>query len=351
MGMAAARTWDFLPECRLVLRPEVAVVALVGPFTDADHNLLTALQSDLQGALEHLRVIGWARACGLATGLGQVLRDQVGEDRLSRARFVAIPRGGVFVLGLLAHALDLEPWQLEASDEAETLVVVDDCALTGARFRQFLARSPHPRIVFAHLCSHPDLRAAIAAREARVEVCAAAGDLAETEADPATVQAWRTRWQARLGDAERYWFGRLEHVVFPWNEPDRTVWDEDRARAVPAFRVVPAELCLKNQVPPATLAARLQVVEEPRGVVELPPDVLYAHLPDRVAIADLARGESFALEGSGVAFWTALLAASDVSEAVTRLSRELQVPEPRIREDLERLLAELESRGLLRRRR
>ena len=73
------------------------------------------------------------------------LVDSLGTETLSRCRFVALPRGGLFVLGMLAYLLDLRADRVgdvgesgirPGGSDSAPLVLVDDCALSGLRFSE-----------------------------------------------------------------------------------------------------------------------------------------------------------------------------------------------------------------------
>ena len=138
------------------------------------------------------------------------------------------------------------------------LVVVDDCALSGARFRQFIDKSENQRVIFAPLYSHPDLRTAIESRESRVLTCVSAQDLKDYGPEELKDEypAWQERWHHRL-EGSRYWVGQVDHVCFAWNEPDRVIWNPVTQQVETGWRVVPPELCLKNA--PYLDSSRLQV--------------------------------------------------------------------------------------------
>ena len=99
-----------------------------------------------------------------AKSLAAELSAAFSRSELARFGYVAIPRSGHFVLGMLAYVLDLGPRQLLRQPADAPVVLVDDCALTGLRFQQMLQSLPHERVIFAHLYSHPALRQAIASR-------------------------------------------------------------------------------------------------------------------------------------------------------------------------------------------
>jgi len=154
----------------------------------------------------------------------------LGESGISHCSFRSIPRGGYFVLGMLSYLLDLERKALWSPSPDGLLVIVDDCALSGARFYYALHSVPNERVIFAHLYSPPELRAAILAQEPRVVACVAAHDLRDSARerypDEAEYKAWQQRWRERLPEP-RYWVGLPEPVVFPWSEPERSVWNAE----------------------------------------------------------------------------------------------------------------------------
>jgi hypothetical protein len=201
--------------------PQPRLIAL-GRFDRAGEDWLRCQAHALHHACGHLRYVGYPQVERDCERLADMLREELGKD-LTQAKFLAIPRGGFVVLSLLATLLDLDPEQMAPScppcPENRPLVVVDDCALSGVRFSQFLRGQDSSRIVFAPLCSPPELRSAIESREPRVERVLSAADV-----------------------------GAAEALAFPWNEPDRAVWNPAAERWETAWRIVPPELCLKNRV-------------------------------------------------------------------------------------------------------
>ena len=202
-----------------------------------------------ESGMGRLRYVGYREAERAAEQLAHRLVERFGEGPLRSFRWAALPRGGLLVLGMLAARLGLPPQRLGASPpgegQGEPLVVVDDCALSGARFAAFLAGLSAPRVVFAHLYSPAALREAVVTREPRVLACLAARDLdADGAADVA--EEWseaRRRWAQRL-DGDRYGPGAFERIAFPWNEPDRLLWNPEAAGVELGWKLVPPELCL-----------------------------------------------------------------------------------------------------------
>ena len=115
-----------------------------------------------------IRQVSYQQAEASSKSLAAQLSAAFGRGELTRFGYMAIPRGGHFVLAMLAYVLDIGSRQLLQPPSDAPIVVVDDCALTGSRFRQVLQLLPHERVIFAHLYSHPTLRQAITSQEPRV---------------------------------------------------------------------------------------------------------------------------------------------------------------------------------------
>ncbi len=264
-SIASSPAWDSAPGAALMVRPGPApLLAVVGRFDGVREAWLTAQGRTLDAACGKLRYVDPGRVEGDCERLASELVNRLGGEEVRRARFAAIPRSGFIVLGLLATVLGLDQEQLEAPRDREpTLVLVDDCALSGARCREVLGRYPgHRRIVFAHLYSHPELRAAIESREARVLAALAAQDLGADEAADFG-PCWSARFLARMPGA--YWCGQTEPLGFPWGEPDRLIWHPAEQRPALAWRMVPPELCLKSRFALPREPIPIQVEPRARG--------------------------------------------------------------------------------------
>ncbi|MCB1036793.1 MAG: PqqD family peptide modification chaperone, partial [Acidobacteria bacterium] len=284
----------------------------------------------------------------LVRTLAGKLEETLGRPRLRRCRFAAIPRGGWIVLGMLAEHLDLpsDPRDGKVVPD-ETLVVVDDCALSGARFGRFLAGCDAPEVVFAHLLSHPGLRDALLHREPRLAACLAAEDLVERKSRPATErEAWRQRWQRRTPELPRYWLGELRHLAFPWGEPDRTLWDGERGRPVTAWRLISPEFCLKNR-PGGPGAPPVEVLPSNGGAVQLTTGVFYSRIDEGTAVVDFASGASLLLSETAGTFLEALLAAEDLDGAHRKLAERYRVEPATLHRDLAAFAEEMSNRGFL----
>jgi hypothetical protein len=323
-------------------------VALFGVWTEDELRVIRLQAQALPGVLSHLRWVSHAQAEAGALALAGRLRDALGPEFLARARYTAIPRGGHVVLAELAYALGLERAQLSpgAADAGAPLVVVDDCAITGARFRQFLAgpAAEADEVISAHLCSHPELRAAITREEPRVRLCVAGEDLTDHGPEDlgADYPAWQERWLARSGP-RRYWVGRTEHVCFPWSEPGRTVWDEVAGECHAGWRLVPAEHCLARRGEPRCVPVQLQPGGP--GPLGAAPEVLWCSLPDRTLVA--APAGVVALEGVAAEMWGALIQAGTTAGALSLLTGRYPAGMASLEADLESFASQLRARGLL----
>ena len=345
-AIASSPGWPGHGQAVLVARPKPApVLALLGRL-DAPGVLW---REQGCGALNHLRYVDYAQAETDCQRLAARLVERLGADAIAGCHFVGIPRGGLIVLGMLSYALGLTRAQLEPPQSPEVpLVVVDDCALTGRRFAQFLERCESRQVLFAPLYPHPRRRAAIAAEAPGGLVCLRAHDLhdraPETFGDE--YAAWQQRWAERTGD-RRYWFGQTEHVCFAWSEPDRLVWNPVAERVEVGWRVVPPELCLKNRPAPGEEPVPVQVQPEGEGPLRPAETVVFGQFEGQTIVANTAGGESVALEGVAADVWHAVVAHGGRDAVVAALLEEYEVEEPVLRKDVCRLIEELVTRGML----
>jgi len=355
-ALAVSPLWAEMPRATLVVRaaPD-PLLGVVGYFDAAGRARLEALRWQLEHLLPRLRYVGYAQAQRDCERLAARLVERFGRDELRGFRFVAIPRGGFIVLGMLAYILGLERSQLEAAPYSEhagaPLVVVDDCALSGVRFGEFLSRLESPRVVFAHLYSSPELREAIEARESGRVTCLSARDLRDYARERLGEErlAWRQQWLDRM-DGRGYWVGQSEYVCFAWNEPDFGFWNPVTEREENGWRFVPPDLCLKNR--PASGAHSVSVQFQPRGKGPLGPssDILFGEFEGQVAVGNLKTGESFVLEGVGSDMWRAVVEHGNLEEAADALLKIYEVDGATLRADLRGFVEDLLSQGLLKNR-
>jgi hypothetical protein len=277
--------------------------------------------------------------------LAAELIGELGGGEARQFCYSPIPRGGLIVLGMLAYALDLDRGRLQRRPPGAPLVVVDDCSLSGARFGRFLQSVDSPQVLFAHLFSHPDLRAAILAQEQRVVGCVAAGDLRdlapEVYPDRADYQAWQARWRQRL-EGPRYWIGLPELVIFPWSEPDRPYWNPLTEQAENNWRFAPPDRCLKNwgrlNLPP-------RAVEHPMW--RSPDHIAYSLEDEQVTLCNLQSKQLYGLEGIAADMWRALVAYRSTEAVVQYILSRYDVDEATLRHDLGAFVESLLAAGLL----
>jgi hypothetical protein len=342
----------------LVVRTEEPMrLALLGRFSSAEMVRAEALPAILHTGLRRLRYVSYGDAEDAARSLAGQLMDGLGPETLARCRFVGLPRGGLIVMGMLAYLLDLRAEQIGVSDgavsgmsdSAAPLVVVDDCALSGLRFAETLERTGAPSVVFAHLFSHPNLRQSIRQREQRVAGCYAGQDLLDL-ADEFLGEdraVWEERWHRR-SDGRAYWFGLPEHVCFPWNEPDITIWNAETEGEEAPWRVVPPEFCLKNR---PVLSSSLRLQEQPvcKGPIRPTAGTLFARLDEGIVAADVESGHAFSFPGIAGEIWMALVAGASPESVVDHLATEYDVEPIGLRSDVDSLVQRAVGLGLLER--
>ena len=324
------------------------ILAILGCFDKAQSAYLEAQAGHLQWLCQNLRCVSYLQVEKDCQTLAAQVLERWGNE-VKDFHFRAMPRGGLVVLGLLAYCLGLERQQLEPPFPADApLVVVDDCALTGARFASFLRRQASSRVIFAPLYAPAPLREAIQQQEPRVMACLSAQDY-QVDTNTAETDLERLeRWWPRL-QGTRYWVGTAEHVCFPWNEPDTFVWNPVSKRVERGWRVLPAKMCLKNRLPPGMQPVPLQVQPEGRGPFRPAEAVIFGEYEGQVVIGQLESGQTFGLEGTAAAMWRALIEASSLEEAVGELVREYEVEEEILRADLQAFVDDLLGRGILER--
>ena len=349
-ALAASPVWRDMTHAILVARTQSPQgLAFLGHFSDAEVARLHWLPAQLQTQLTHFRYVSWQQAEADVEELATRLVARFGADELRAMNFVGIPRGGLIVLGMLAYALNLRSDRLDAEgDPHRPLVVVDDCSLSGLRFRQFLMgpAATARRVVFAHLYSHPDLRRAVEAQEPRVVAAVAARNLHDLAPQlyGEDFSTWRSRWQERTGE-HAYMVGRFEHLGFPWSEPDMAFWDADAHGTREGWRLVPPDMCLKNRVDAGTTRLSIQTPEQ--GQMRLAPGTFYGNLNGKTLVAELESRQVIAFEGVGADLWDGFLGPDEPEAVLDRLQAEYNVPGEQLRADAMEFTQELLRRGFI----
>jgi hypothetical protein len=350
-ALASSPAWAEMEEAILVVRTEPPQgIAFLGHFSDDEAARVKWVPAQLRGQLPHFLHVSWTQAEAYVEMLAASLVDRFGHREVREMQFVGIPRGGLIVLGMLAYALDLDRDRLALREgNTSPVVVVDDCAISGLRFGEFLrALPPVDTVVFAHLYSHPALREAIEAREPRVRAALAAADLRDLapEIHGEDLQAWRSRWSARSGE-HVYWVGQPEHVAYPWSEPDLGFWDTSAGVVRTGWRLVPPEACLKNRYRAGADVPRLQIQVPAGGAMDLAPGTFHGELDGRVLVAELASGQVVSLDGVAADFWHEFVRAGEPEAALARLEARYEATRAQLRSDTEAFLRELLARGLV----
>lgn len=336
--------WETVGPCALsVTAGDAPRIFMVGELSPADEDRLSAQAAALARGCRRLRYLPMPEVEAAVAELALRLQAEIPLPELARCRFTAIPRGGWIVLGMLAYALGLSTEQLmEARDPTGPTVVVDDRAVSGVRFRQWLRASPAAEVVFAQLLSPPELREAIERNEPRVGRCLAARDLApvpgsDVEGNPPSAEIEHLR-------GEQYWWGTTEHVCLPWSEPQRLITGPGGGLEA-AWRLMPPDLCLGNRRTQPGIP--VHVSGEGAGPWRASPEVVEAELAGRIVLGNRGTGRVLELSVSAGEFWRALLGADRFDGAVEALERIYPGAGPALVEDLGRFAAQLAEQGLL----
>ena len=336
-AIAHVDIWDGC-EATIVARPDPPAVAALGYLTSDVRASLAGLAWQIRDLLPRTRSVGYAAVEDLVEKLaGKVIAD-FGSDFVRSARFTAIPRGGVVVLGLLSYALDLQPrqFQLQRGD-GRPLMVVDDIAVTGHRIAEFMPGVPDREVVFAHLLSHPELRLAIETQKQRVIACVAAEDLHDHA--PAHLGGGYEGWKSENSALDRFWIGLPDHVVTPWSEPDVGLWHSSPREARLGIRLA-GTTTLKHRWRDFDPFVPVQV--QPRGSGPLEPDAraIFGQVGDDVLLGRSDGGPVIRLGRLGAALWMSILKEGTLEGALENFA----VNE---HEELEDLVWQLTEMGLL----
>ena len=354
-ALAASPIWNAEDRAVIAVRSEVPTgLAVMGYLTETTAARLGSLGEQLESLLPRFRYVSYGQAEEDCERLADRLVDRFGIEDVRRMTYLAIPRGGFVVLGILAYVLGLRRDRLlqgagsGRGADGSPLVVVDDCSITGLRFGEIVRTHSGRDLVFAHLYSHPELRAAIRTREPRVVAALSARDLGDAapEAMGAGYAEWRERWSERTG-GRVYWLGRPEHLCFPWSEPDFTVWNEAEEREEPGWRIAPPEACLKNRYEFMGRRPAVQVQDRSTAAVPLATGSFHAKLEGDVILANVDTGKAVRLGGVAGELWTALLRNGRPASAADALANDYDIEAARIAADARTLLDDLRERGFL----
>lgn len=361
-AIAASGGWAERPPAALVVRgaPD-PVIAAIGRFEPADEAWLSAARAQWETVVPRLRWLDHRAAEAAAETLASALTARFGVAELRRWRYAGVPRGGLFVLATLAYLLDLPAASLgttadrvgvgdpatkrdaAGAQDATPLVLVDDVAISGLRLSQHVRRLTAPRIIVATLHAHPDLRQALVDAHRQVTEFVSAIDLEDHA--PATLasehEAWHARWRGRL-DPNSLWIGQPDHVVYPWNEPDLSVWNPLRQREEHGWPLLPPARCLKRR---STPAIPVQHVEASASGDGPHPSVIAADLDDRIVLANVDTGAALELDEVGSTIWRELVAQGDPGAAAERVAAAYGADPRQVAADVTAFVADLTAAG------
>lgn len=343
--------WRQVGDAVIVAREEPPpALGVLGHFESHSIPPLLAQSRALRRACSSLRYVAYEQVLSDCKQLASALRHRLGSENLETFAFAGLPRGGYIVAGLLAYALGLKQGSLLGPGvQPRRLVVVDDCALTGARFASYLARLEGvEQVVFAHLYSSLTLREQIEKEEPSVIACIAAHDLTEYSEEGLDTDSAgdRGEWFGRL-DGRRYSVGQTEHVVFPWSEPDRIIWNSAKDEVEAGWPLAPGRFCFENGNG-GEEQAPVVIQKMSSGPLRPAETVIFGPLRGELVVGDLADSRAFGLRGSAAAMWQAIVQTGSMEASVAALAAEYDVEEERLRADLEQFVDNLIQRGLIR---
>ncbi len=353
-AITSSALWaDLQPAAVGVHTTPPAQLGFVGRFDEVALNRFMALRWQVEHQWPHLRYVAYRDAEAATERLAVALTERFGREALRTFRFTAIPRGGLIVLGMLAYALDLKPEQLtEAGPDDVVRVVVDDCSISGDRFRRYLEAHPGwTRIVFAPLYAAANLREALTAVDSdRIVACVSAHDLGDRAPERlgADHAAWQARWRARV-DGDRTWIGQPDPIVFAWNEPDLGFWNPATERHEKGWSLVAPEHCLKHRRRNAG-EVPLQVMPDAVGPIHAADGVLAIEFEGRLHVGAAAWPAPIVLEGVAADLWRALARTGDADQAAADVAIEYDADAATVRSDLDPFLEQLVAHGALVRR-
>ncbi len=359
-SIVANPSWDTFKTIHLLARVEpYPLLAAIGEFSNSERRRLQDLAAMLQFSLRSFRYLDYRAAERVATRLAARLLKRLGAERLARATFTAIPRGGLLVLGMLAYLLDLRPEQLhhDPGVACETLVVVDDCALSGVRFREFVQHVSAQTVVFSPLVAPEGLCLAIERSEPKLEACVCGDYLQDLapERFGREYSAWCETRREQQG-VDPYWVGIPEYVAFAWNEPQTKYWNPEASRFEPGWNVVPPRICLKRRGSEAN-AAPLKVCRASVGCIYPADRVLWAEVnSDGDEVTVLVRippdaseaPQWYHLDRNTAVCWSALIRDGSVEGAAAELRERYDVEPEVLRNDLAEFVSDLTRNGILR---
>ncbi|MBZ0329230.1 PqqD family protein [Halomonas sp. ANAO-440] len=365
-SLEANELWSEFGDVRLVARARpVPLLAAFGRFTPHQKMLLENLSAELNDVIHCHRYVGYAEAEAAAGALAATLRGRFGQAGLDGFRFTAIPRGGWIVLGMLSYFLGLRHDQIGVPGDplddgkSQTWVVVDDCALSGLRFNQFVTSRGLGSTIFCPFFAPAGLCEAIQRAEPGVEACLNAVDLRDVapERYGKAYSQWLEERREKAGKGA-YWLGIAENVAFAWCEPQSKYWDKEAGCYRASWSLLPPSLSLSRQQEAKQLRLRAlaperAILNAPRGqAIQEAPRVLWFDVEDAIAVARFPHDPDdtapcFRLEGSAADMWRCVLEHGTLEGAEAGMLERYDIDPSSLRQDLSAFVAELERNGLL----
>lgn len=341
LGRALVSSPNWPPELHVAVSDGAdPVLVLAGHPDEAASAQLSHMAAELSRT--RIRYVDYPAAELLAERLASNLLAGLGS--VAGWKFAAVPRGGHVVLGFLSYLLDLDHSQIvEASAPVPSLLLVDDCAISGERIRGWLTDVKAAQVGVATLTASAGLDEIIMSAEPAVAHFFSGEILSDLAPDiyGPDYPRWRERWSSRN---DGLWVGRTEYVAFPWNEPDQAVWPRDSDMAMAAWKLIPPERCLKNRTGDGDPVLRFQrgqgPVRQATGIVDIPT-------ADGVIVVDTVNQRCLDLTGSAGAMWAALVEEGTREGAGERMVSSYDVDRPTIDRDLGAFLERLSGDGLL----
>lgn len=320
-------------------------LVFAGTFEPANRERLKSLVQLLSEAGDRLRFLGWADVERACQRLATRLRERLSEPFLAEARVIGIPRGGLIAAGLLAYELGLSRQHVGTSGPDDTVILVDDCILSGVRIKQALETLDAASVVVASLFAPAAIHDAIEATDERLLLSISGEDLRDH--GPTLLgdgyEAWRHEWGPRV--QQRLHTSLLDLVIFPWNEPEVRLWNRETNQVEPHWWLAPQEACIAHRG--AQPAMEITIVDDLPGCDRIADHVVPVETAGGTALVDIVGGGGVMLAGTAAALWAAWLDAADVEDAALRVAQQYNTPASVVRDDLEEMLADLGERGLV----
>lgn len=308
------------------------------PISPQEQQKLWVYAVHFQTILPHVRFLTYMDIERDCLALAGLIRARFEDAEIKRWHVVGIPRGGLIVAGMVGYALDLAHKQLrpsmEHSETVAPICIIDDCALTGVRIKETLALYPGRQVIFAHLYSHPQLRANITTQEKQVAACLAVHDLEtlpQGDEDPHQAQFTHGRYFSRP----------LPPVIFPWGGPSLLVVDPFSGKLEDGWRFGEGRPTLKSLAHhhfPTLTGERAE--ELWRGGEHL----VIRRAEGALWLLNLDTTTGYKLAGAAAEIWTALAAGNTLAALAPYWNEINKSVEP---EQLRQFIEELVAHGLI----